>query len=321
MSDLMATSDHSVAWRQGASLRSLDFAVGRAEKIWESTSNKLERVSYVGKEGLFHLTCSDARHWFEIRFRAPTKQNPQGTVVDKLPQSGEETKHAYLRTEGGTNRFQVGPDRNPSQVVFSWLGQVMNYQMNGDSLYVISDMPGEAYGIWKYDFNAGTSNRVVSALDHPLKYAKIARGIFGSFTNSTGRVAHYQIWPPTHHTAGKKYPLVLGQTPYLFLGWMPYPQIAANGGCYCVLVDRASWFGGLENWSEDVMAAHDLMKKDPNLDAGQVYLFGASAETAPLTRLLAEKPDLWLGAILFNPSAVPDPSAVRISKLMILDLR
>jgi len=38
-----------------------------------------------------------------------------------------------------------------------------------------------------------------------------------------------------------------------------------------------------------------------------------------LTRLLAEKPDLWLGAILFNPSAVPDPSAVRISKLMILD--
>jgi hypothetical protein len=318
MSDLMATSDHSVAWRQGASLRALDFAVGRAEKIWESNSNKLERVSYSGKDGRFNLTCSDSTHWFQIRFRLPTRLNPQG-MEDNLPQTGDETKHAYLHTDAGTNMFQVGPDRNPAQVVFSWAGQVMNYQMNGDSLYVISDMPGEPYGIWKYDFNSGTSNRVVSALDHPLQYAKIVRGIFGSFTNSSGRLAHYQIWPPTHLTAGKKYPLVLGQTPYSFLGWMPYPQIAANGGCYCALVDRASWFGGLENWGEDVMAARDLMTKDPNVDAGQVYLFGASAETAPLTELLVEHPGMWLGAILFNPSATPDPSTVRISKLMILD--
>jgi hypothetical protein len=119
--------------------------------------------------------------------------------------------------------------------------------------------------------------------------------------------------------AGKKYPLVLGQTPYSFLGWFCYPQVAANSGCFFMLVERPGWSEGLDNWTEDVLTARAFMAQNPAVDVKRVYLFGASAETPPLCQLLADQPDWWWGAILFNPTFPPDPAAVRIRRLLMLD--
>jgi len=317
MTGLVATSSHSIAWQQGTSLWTLDFVDGTPQKIWESSTNQLHSFTYSEKDGLFYMTCGDETHWFQICFRPPTGLNPQGIVLDYPELTDDKANDATLRNESGLIIFYVKAAHNSEWKRFPLQGQIQNYQVNGDCLYITGDLTNQPPGIWKYDFNSGECAYIISALDYPLKYAQLVYALSGTSTNSVGHLAHYQIWQPTHFEAGKKYPLVIGQTPYL--GWVPYPQIAANGGCYFLLVERPSWSAGLNDWSEDVMTAYDLMAKNPNVDTNHVYLFGASAETALLSQLLAEKTDLWRGAILFNPTLIPDPSAVRICKLLILD--
>jgi len=312
---LVATSSHSIAWQQEASLWALDFTDGNPRNIWESSTNQLQSFTYSDKTGCFYLNCTYETNSLQICFSPPTQWHPQGAILDK-PVADDKLNNAILQREGGLNALYVKTDGSSKWVHFPWQGQIQNYQVNGDCLYITGELTNQPPGIWKCDFQSGASDQIVSILDHPLKYAQLVNAVSGTFTNSVGRSALYQIWEPTHLETGKKYPLIIGQSPYE--GWRPYPQIAANGGCFFVFARRPSWFEGLDNWSEDVMAVYDLMAKNPKVDLGKVYLFGVSAETYPLSQLLAEKADLWRGAILFTPGSTPDLSDVRTTKLLIL---
>jgi hypothetical protein len=226
-------------------------------------------------------------------------------------------RYAYINWDQGGNAFHIKTNTDSPPILLPWPGLAADWSLNGDCLYIRGDLTNQPPGIWQYNLNSGDLKCIVSALDHPLKRAQIVSALTGTFTNSAGRATHYFVWQPVQLEAGKKHPLIIGQTTYNW--WLPYPQIAANGGCYFVFVNRPSWWDGLENWGDDVMQAYELMAKNPNVDTNQVFLYGSSAETGPLSQLLTEKPDLWQGAILFNPTDTPDPATVHISKLLVLD--
>lgn len=95
----------------------------------------------------------------------------------------------------------------------------------------------------------------------------------------------------------------------------------ADCGAYVVIVDRSSWFGGLQKWGADVMAIYHQLIPDPTIDAAQIYLYGASAETPYTSKLVEAEPGLWKGVILMNPTGLPDLSAIpeneRLPKILI----
>jgi hypothetical protein len=85
--------------------------------------------------------------------------------------------------------------------------------------------------------------------------------------------------------------------------WAP---ALATCGAFVITVERTGWFASLNEWKENVMSIYQHFHREPCLDFNQAYLFGASAETQPMSELLAQSPGLWKGAIFLNPSGLPD---------------
>jgi predicted esterase len=83
------------------------------------------------------------------------------------------------------------------------------------------------------------------------------------------------------------------------------PNIATCGA-FVVIIDRAGWFKGIEQWGENVLGVTQKLAQNPSIDAGRIYLFGASAETAYMSNVLTNSAGLWKGAIFLNPTGLPD---------------
>ena len=66
------------------------------------------------------------------------------------------------------------------------------------------------------------------------------------------------------------------------------------------------------------MALYTMMTKNPNIDTNRVFLFGTSWDADFLSQIIAGKPDLWRGAILFGPGGLPGLSYLHKKKLLII---
>lgn len=320
--NLVATSPSSVAWSNGTNIWALDFNSGAPKIIWQGTTNQLLGITYSKEKTEFLLNCSDEKDQFLIRF------DPGKNWVSNIGKLGDlqhpiqniswingGASYAYRLNEGGTNTFFIKSGLNTPPARLPWPGAVRTFALSGDHLYVAGSVGGEPSGIYDYDFRTGDLGFIISSLKGPLHYAKCVSPIDGMFTNELGRLVSYHLWRPASVAPQKKCPLIIGQTPYI---WMPFPQIAASQGYYFVFIDRPDWFGGLENWSDDVMAVYHRLAKDPNVDMDRVFLYGASAETFHIGQLLMEKPDLWRGVITFSPSGLPNLSATHVSSMLIV---
>jgi len=124
------------------------------------------------------------------------------------------------------------------------------------------------------------------------------------------------LWQPPQVSPGRKYPLLIGQTQYSFDAWFPCQQVAVNAGFYFATADRLSWYDGFDKWEPDVMALYDLLVKNPCIDTNRIYICGLSGETHLVPRLIADKPDLWKGAVLFELVArMPDVSKSHLTRI------
>ena len=85
------------------------------------------------------------------------------------------------------------------------------------------------------------------------------------------------------------------------------------------MVARPYWSDKtIYNWPADVTALYEMMIKNPNIDTNRVFLFATSWDTSFLSQLVSQKPDLWKGAILITPSAVPDLSSWHNPKIFVV---
>src|SRR6185312_250147 len=103
---------------------------------------------------------------------------------------------------------------------------------------------------------------------------------------------------PANFSPKRKYPLVLGNSPY---SWTPFPLAAANAGYFFVTVDRPSWMSPMDDWTEKLMTGYKDLAKNPNIDTNRVFLCGRSVESSGVTWIYSQNPRLWKGVIFFDP--------------------
>jgi hypothetical protein len=169
-------------------------------------------------------------------------------------------------------------------------------------------------GIWQYDLDLEQLQSVIPYSDYPSTYAKDVDPLYGSVELPSGRKLNYLLYMPANFDLHKKYPLVIGCTPFWNIrshrpGDRPWlPGIVASCGAFVVSVDRPGWSDGIEQWGENVMGVYQCLIPDPCIDKNRVFLFAASAETQYMSELMSKSPGLWQGAILINPGQLPDLS-------------
>jgi len=293
-----AISENSVVWQRGNEVWRLDFDTSAFKKIWGSTANKLQSFTYSREAGELQLACRDDAGWNLINL------DQKGTILGGSRDKNRQ-RLADLRNEAGVNTFYVKTDANSVPNRIFWEGAVESYiGPIGNYLYFTGDLPNAPVGLWQYRIDDGTSHCLVSGLKHPLSYARIVVPEGFAITNALGKQTSCHVWQPVNVIPGKKYPLILTQTTY---GWSPFQQVAAQEGYYFGAVHRSYWNDEtISNWTADVTTLYKVLAKNPNIDTNRVFLFGTSWDTDFLSQLMAEQPDLWKGAILINPSGLPD---------------
>ncbi len=337
---LTAVSDKSVAWQDGENVWSFDFDSGLLKKVWDSgaNANQLVDFTYARETRQFLLNCSDANGQFLIRFSPESKMavdggrigNPldfvsvvkdiqhqpgdwiaawkrQGLIVMNVKWADNGPRYTcadYVRRIGDWPALCVKTKAQADLIHVPWNGFIENFALNGDHLFFTGGENGAIPGIWEYDIEAGTLRCVVSGSAPWLEYVKTATALTGTLTNAAGEAKTYYLWPPTHISSGKRYPLVITKQ---FWNWFPYDQIAANEGYFFAVVDETC-----------VEKLPEILAKNINVDTKRVYLYESSAGTRFASELLANRSDLWRGAILFGPSVLPHPPLLQDKRLLLV---
>jgi hypothetical protein len=218
---------------------------------------------------------------------ASRENGHSGLVLADL--SGAEKDRLFER--GNIPWFRVTPDQK--QALF-W-GNVSNEV---------------SAGIWQYSLASKQLRPIAPGSDYSSPHAKDFNPFRGSIKLPSGRSVDCIICPPGNFDRRKKYPLVLGDTVlaeplYNNEGRLWMPGIATCGA-YVVIINRATWLGGVEQWGQNVMGVYQSLARDPCIDTGRVYLFAISVETKYMSDFMAKSPGPWKGAILLNPTTLPD---------------
>jgi hypothetical protein len=316
---LTAISDSSVAWRVEGEIWTLDFASSSIKKIWEVTTNQLVDFTYSKETGEFLINCSDKDGRFLIRF-SPSSQwmadvgrigYQQGSVSSVTWINGGpvtwingEPRYAYLGYEEKEPVLCIETKLGSKPIRVPWRGSVKNYTLSGDCLFITGNADYKLPGIWEYDIKSGVSRCIVSSSTGGFVYATVTAPLIGAVTNTAGEGRSYCLWQPVHVSTGRKYPLIIAQG--LWNGF-PYAQVAANEGYFFAIVDKPC-----------VMTLCEELAKNPNVDTNRAYLYASSVETTSTSEFISEKPDLWKGAILFGPGALPDLSDLDKKQLLII---
>ena len=310
--NLIATSPHSVAWEQENEIWTHNLTTGAEMKIWPAT-NTLYGFTYDDGTGDLLLNCGDESGPLTIRFHPPRFDETQGTILETSRRFNR-TRWVGLRIEQGIYSFTIMTGTNSAPMRFDWDGMAEDYKLAGDSLYFVGNRANETPGIWQYNLTTKEVRCLVSNPKEEFKLVKAFAPSVGMGVATQGRQISYHLWKPEHISPGKKYPLIIGQTHYI---WNPYQQVATAAGCYYVAADRATWADNIDNWPEDVLELHDILAKDPNIDTNRIFLTAFSAEARDVNQVLATKPGICKGVILFNPGVEPDLSQAHLSRMLI----
>lgn len=313
MNNFTAVSDHSLAWQQQGEIWTYDFKSGSCVKIWESKTNQLEYFSYDMNTEYYQLICRNQTGEVSVQFRPPMKGFPDSTELKLLPY--QRPNFADLTESRSGYSFVIKTDSQSTSTSFIWPGMIEYYALSGDRLFFTGNLPDGPPGIWVYDTKSRVTSCLDSGLKHNFTYAKLVTPAANMATNDAGKTFNYHVWSPTRIVTGKKYPLIIGQTHYM---WFSYPQIAANAGYYYVAADRLSWWDGINDWDLDVKRLYEILSKTPYIDTNRVYLLGTSVESSYLANLIDKYPLLWKGTIMFSPTILPDLSKESMPRMLIV---
>lgn len=325
---LTATSYHSVVWQENDALMSFDFASNSPVQIWRSTTNVLERFYFSQETGKFLLTCGDKTGDSLFKFELPDRffggscsnlgsvSSQSNSVLHALWINGEK-EIAWFQRDLGQGTVFLKTNSSAEPLAVSSRGSAYSFAKSGNKLFVIDCPVGASPGIWEYNPISLSSNLVFSSQQHDFKYAKNIASLTGIITNTSGRKIAYHLWPSPQYSNNEKSMLLIGQTPYT---WNAWEEVAANCGACVVSIDRPTFHSPeLNNWGADVIDVYRELSRDPRINTNSLFLFARSAETIELTSMLEHGPNLWKGAIFFNPVTFPEAGlpTLRLSKIMI----
>lgn len=314
-----AISPTTVAWKQLGAIWMLDLATGLPQELWKPQTNRLVSCYYSRDNRHFIVRAENQDKSNQILALNPHSKTTR--IMDTLTEQriskvnwiNGGKGYAYQCTDHwGDTLFLKRTEAAALASVFPY-GEVIDFKARRDRVFIYGGQEDEPPGIWEHNPATDVTRCLVSPAAKPFSFGRAVQHASGALTNS-GRVITYQVWKPSVISKSRKYPLVLGQTPYR---WNPYPYAAARAGCWFVSINRKSWEQGIETWEEDVMAVYRAMTSEANIDAKRVFLYGHSAETSPICNLAEREPDLWKGALMLSPTGLPDLSRSRLSAMLI----
>jgi hypothetical protein len=316
LADLVGISPHSIAWRNQQAVWTYDFVTGAMAKIWESTNNVLSSLVLSERSGNLLLKCKDKDGAFQIELRPPRNGNPDASVV-VVTRPYPNPAQVNLNERKGRFIFNIKTAPEAAPVAFVWAG-LMRYQgLGGNYLFFAGSQSNDVPGIWQFDTQSKTVRKVTSAINTPLKWAKITGPITGIFTNKNRGAINYHLWQPVHVLPGKKYPLIIGQTMNI---WDPFQQIAANAGWFFATSGRPSWnrsdMSAFPNEMTDFREA--IAKEFPGVDINKVFIIVSSVQTPGANELFKEKPGLAKGLIFQHPAGLTSLPDVHAGSILIL---
>ena len=316
---LLALDDQTIAWGQDNSVWSLsldDNSLRRRLNVQTALpgGTTLHSLSFSKATGRLLLNGSTWGTDALWRFDPNDASAAPEKIADKF--SGAVWINAghnggWLSQQNNSLMVQRDPAATPVEIMRGATVKEITVSSDGRQLFFLgmtNDEPSE--GIWGYDFASAQLKCVAPCSDQLSAYVKQENPSKATLQNAAGQTVDYFVIPPRNadRHPHRKYPLVIGDTQLWVMKGTQGPWVSAVTACdaYVVVVDRRGWFDGIEDWSANVMAVYREVTKSLPIDKDRVFLFGASAETQPLSECLKKTPGLWQGAILLNPSALPD---------------
>lgn len=316
----VALSPHAVAWRGRETIWTLDCATGEKKKLWITKTNTgIVGFSFSPERGRLLLGVTNRTGDFQL-----LRLHLASGIVTPLHEMSGQPVAAVEWMDRGAGYVLVGDEPTGRTLLLSAKGEkpdgtlfeqgnVEELIANGRRLYIRGSTNDEPPGIWEYNLESGALRSLLTGVNKQLASSRRFVHDCGAVTNA-GRRIDYHVWRPRNLQPGRNYPLVIGQTR---VGWTPFPDVAAYNGYFFVNIYRPTWYTGLENWKQDILAVCDELKKDPRIDPHRLFLYARSGETSPLCDLLREKPARWRGAILFSPGELPEPAGCPLSSLLV----
>jgi hypothetical protein len=316
---LIALDDQTIAWGQGNSIWILkldDNSLRRRldPKTALPAGTTLRSFSFSKETGLLLLNCNTWDADSLWRFDPNDPSSAPDKIADKFSSAvwiNGGHGGGWVARQNNCLMVQRDPASAPVQIVPGANMDGITVSPDGRQLFFLGTTQDEpSAGIWQYDFASAQLKCVAPYGSQMSAYAKRENFSKASLPTASGQTVNYYILPPMNvdQHPHRKYPLVIGDTMFRTVLGSHGPWIPAVAACdaYVVVVDRPGWLDGIENWNTNVMAVYSEVTKSLPIDKDRVFLFGASAETQYMSECLKQTPGLWRGAILLNPSALPD---------------
>jgi hypothetical protein len=269
-----------------------------------------------GKTGNFLITRNENQGSSLWQF------NPAETNLFKIAESSslrnvdwlDEGGFAYLKNASGRTQIILADSKGKQEENLLNCPRLDGFKPlpGGKQLLLTGIVSNElSTGIWQYDIASKQLQPIIPYSDFPSSHDRGTAPLFSSLETPAGRKLDYLVFFPAHFDRHKKYPVLLGDTTFYYLGLWPQggrewmPAVAARGA-FVVAINRPSWFQDIDQWGTNVMMVYQHLIKDHCIDSQQVYLYASSAETASMGDLMAGTPGLWKGGFLTNPSSLPD---------------
>ena len=323
LNTLTRLSDQSIAWRQDNDIWVCDIADKVPKKITDDTMGLVEGFS-LNDDGSLLVNCdafsSDTnnidRHAGELFRYSPTTAKSPWVHLGKIGRPEDfvykasfinqgngyayMTSHSYERDirppmANKNVTLHLKPSAQSEPVLILAEREAVDFVVNGTHLYAQGSLSNEPCSLWDYDIRSGKLTCACPGLPD-AKTLTFVMPEYLTTTNAVGQPVHYYLWAPKHMAAGKKYPLMIGQSSYR---WMMEAQLAANSGFYFALAERATWYSDrIDSWAADVQSVRASLVGDRNIDAERVFLTSVSVEGAYLSKVMEDVPTLWKGAFL-----------------------
>ena len=319
---LTTLSSDTIAWGQGNRLWSMSLTSGIPSLLLNlhaaaPTNITLNSFSYSKDTGQFLLSCAQGGKDSLYRF------DSQDPVSGLQPVTITARVHDAVWINGTDNGGWVGLEnshllarKNATAIPIDLtsIASIANFTISpdGQRIFLRGTVSNElSAGIWQYDLASSKVRCVVPSTDFVSPYVGHIQPepVKDPAITASGK---YTVYLPVDFNphSHRKYPLIIGATDFGVVkdgahGRLWVPAMAACDA-YVVIVNRGGWWNGLEQWGDDITTAYQQLSPYLRIDKNRVFLFGASAETEYMSEFMAKSPGLWAGAILLNPTGLPD---------------
>lgn len=317
---LSSLSNDTIAWLDDGGIHAFNTLSQSVVELAEPKGKRIVTINYCKKTGQFLITCSERRGYSLWSTKTDTnapvnfKQLASDNDIEEAQWIDSGVGYAYLNQN--TLVLNDNADDNAETRLKQATIDSFTVTPDGQHLFVLGIVGNNlGVGLWRYDVPTESLTNIIPATDYQSRYAVRMEPVHCLTRVGQNQVLNYYVYLPARFNRHKKYPLLIGDTFFqttVYQGGnhgFSWAEAMAACGAYVVVVDRKNWIlDDPEEWGRDIMSVYNQLAPDPTIDTHKAYLYAVSAETFYLADFLEERPELWKGALLFNPGVLPDLS-------------